>query len=262
MKFEARGISLCYTGCPVLDKVDFSLGAGELVGLIGPNGAGKTTLLRILAGLLQADSGEVALDGNPLHRISRRRLARTLAYLEQGAPAHWPLTVRRVIELGRFPHLGPWQSLTDEDQQLVEQAMKMADVDLLANRTVTTLSGGERLRVMLGRIFATRPQIIIADEPIAALDPYHQLHTMELLREHCQRGGSAVVVLHDLNMAARFCDRLVLLNLGHIVQDSSPEEMLASEHLASVYGITVDCIQHDKGLWVVPRDRVKWPQAD
>jgi iron complex transport system ATP-binding protein len=260
MKFEASGISLCYTDCPVLDNIDFSIGKGELVGLIGPNGAGKTTLLKILAGLQQADSGTVKLDDKPLHQIDRKQLARTLAYLEQGAVAHWPLTVRRVIELGRFPHLNPWQSLSEQDQQIVAQAMEMADVDLLKGRTVTTLSGGERLRVMLGRIFATQPEIIIADEPIAALDPYHQLHTMELLKEHCQRGGSAVVVLHDLNMAARFCDRLVLLNLGHIVQDSSPEEMLTSENLTSVYGISVECIRHDKGLWVVPRDRVKWPR--
>ncbi len=256
MKFEARGLHLSYGGCPVLDNVDFDLKEGELIGLIGPNGAGKTTLLKILAGLQAPQAGTVELNDTPIKQLNKKALAKTLAYLEQGAPAHWPLTVQRVIELGRLPHLNPWQSLGKADQAIIERAMVAAEVDMLRNRTVTTLSGGERLRVMLGRIFATEPQIILADEPIAALDPYHQLHTMELLKKHCQNGGSGVVVLHDLNMAARFCDRLVLINLGQVIQDSTPEALLSSDQLEKVYGIRAECIRSDHGLWVIPTERI------
>jgi iron complex transport system ATP-binding protein len=260
MKLQAKGISLSFNTCPVLDNVDFEINEGEMVGLIGPNGAGKTTLLKILADIQKPQQGELLLNDKPLHSINRKELAKQLAYLEQGAPAHWPLTVERVIQLGRMPHQNPWQSLTKADHDIVEQAMVTADVNLLRDRTVTTLSGGERLRVMLARIFATQPDIILADEPIAALDPYHQLQTMELLQQHCQQGGSCVVVLHDLNMAARFCDRLVLLNLGELVQDSSPEKLLSSDEIEKVYGIRAECIRNENGFWVIPKERIHWEE--
>jgi iron complex transport system ATP-binding protein len=258
MRLQAKGISLRYNTCPVLDNVDFEIGPGELVGLIGPNGAGKTTLLKILADLKKPESGTLLLNDQPFSALNKKELAQNLAYLEQDAPAHWPLTVERVVELGRLPYQNPWQSLTDQDREIIEQAMVTADVNLLRNRTVTTLSGGERLRVMLARIFATQPEMILADEPIAALDPYHQLHTMELLKQHCERGGSCVVVLHDLNMAARFCDRLALLNLGQLVQDSTPAELMSSKQLEKVYGIKAECIEGENGLYVIPTERVKW----
>lgn len=260
MKVQAKNISLRYNTCPVLDQVDFEIAEGELVGLIGPNGAGKTSLLKILAGIQQPDNGELLIDDTPLDEVNRKTLAKKMAYLEQGAPAYWPLTVQRVIELGRMPHQNPWQALTDEDHDIIEKAMVTADVHLLRNRTVTTLSGGERLRVMLARIFATQPNVILADEPIAALDPYHQLQTMELLKQHCKQGGSCVVVLHDLNMAARFCDRLALLNLGELVQDSHPEALLSSNNIEKVYGIRAECIRNDNGLWIIPKERIHWDE--
>ncbi|HET8711123.1 MAG TPA: ABC transporter ATP-binding protein [Spongiibacteraceae bacterium] len=236
----ARSVRVAIESRMLLDGVDAELRAGEMVGLIGPNGAGKTTLLRVLAKLLEPDDGSVTLDQIPLAQIPPAAFARRCAYLAQGAQAYWPLTVERVVALGRLPHLDWRQTLRAEDGTAIECAMVAAEVEHLRERTVTTLSGGERMRVLLARIFASQPQIILTDEPIAALDPYHQLHVMELLREHAhaQRQPRAVLaVLHDLNLAARFCDRLILVAHGHVVCEGAPREVLTAENLRSVYGV-------------------------
>jgi iron complex transport system ATP-binding protein len=253
---HGTNLSLHIKGRAILDNIDIGIGNGELVGLIGPNGAGKTSLLRVLANLQKPDSGQVQLDEQAIATIDRRQLARTLGYLEQGAPAHWPLQVRRLVELGRLPYLTPWQSLSSKDKQIVDLAMQQAEVVELAERTVNTLSGGERLRVLIARMFATEPTILLADEPIAALDPYHQLHTMELFRDHCQRGGSAVIVMHDLNMAARFCSRLVLLDKGKIFSEGAPRQVLQTATLAAVYGIETELVNNHSGFTVQANRRI------
>lgn len=253
---HGTNLSLHIKGRAILDNIDICIGNGELVGLIGPNGAGKTSLLRVLANLQKPDSGQVEIDEQAIATIERRQLARTLGYLEQGAPAHWPLQVRRLVELGRLPYLNPWQSLSEKDKQIVDLAMQQAEVVQLAERTVNTLSGGERLRVLIARMFATEPTILLADEPIAALDPYHQLHTMELFHDHCQRGGSAVIVMHDLNMAARFCSRLVLLDQGKIFAQGAPRQVLRAETLAAVYGIETELVNYRSGFTVQAHRRI------
>lgn len=256
MILTAENINLQYSGRPILTALNITINEGELVGLIGPNGAGKTSLLRILANLQQPDSGELKLNQQALNTIDKKRFAQTIGYMAQGAPVHWPLEVTRLVELGRLPHQAPWSRLNDSDQAIVQQAMELAEVTHLAGRIVSTLSGGERLRVLIARMFATEPNIILADEPIASLDPYHQIHTMELFRQHCERGGSAVIVMHDLNTAARFCHRLVLLHQGVIVSDGSPKKVLNAEQLKQVYGINVDILEHgDNGLTVIPKTR-------
>ncbi len=257
MILQARDISLQLGGNQILTSVDFDLSKGELVGLIGPNGAGKTSLLRVLANLQAFDNGELLLNDKPLRDTPRKQLAQQLGYLAQGAPAHWPLQVRRLVELGRLPHLSPWSKLSASDQQIIDKAMTLAEVTELSERIVTTLSGGEHLRVLIARMFATEPNIILADEPIAALDPYHQLHTMELLRDHCDRGGSGVVVMHDLNIAARFCHRLVMLHHGQVVIAGSPEQVLENDRLAAVYGIEAKLLRDKDGLLVIPARRLK-----
>ncbi|ARN74785.1 ABC transporter ATP-binding protein [Oceanicoccus sagamiensis] len=257
MKLQGNNLSLRFNGSDILNNVDITVDAGDFVGLIGPNGAGKTSLLRILANLQQPDSGTIRLDNNNLSSINRKQLAQTLGYLEQGAPAHWPLQVRRLVELGRLPYLSPWGQLSGKDKAIVDNAMAQAEVEHLSERIISTLSGGERLRVLIARMFATEPNIVLADEPIAALDPYHQLHTMELFREHCDRGGSAVVVMHDLNMAARFCDRLVLLNQGEVACEGSVATVLTEDNLASVYGIYAQLDQQSTaGITVIPTGRI------
>lgn len=247
---QASGLSFRYGEQPLLQEVSAGLAAGEVVGLIGPNGAGKTTLLKLLANLLIPQSGAIRWgDREPADMADRDR-ARYLAYLPQGAPAHWPLRVERVVELGRIPHRAWWQRLSLADQSAISQAMVLADVEPLRGRLVTTLSGGERTRVMLARVFATAPQVILADEPVASLDPFHQLQVMTSLREHAARGGSVLVVLHDLNLAARFCDRLVLLDGGRVVCEGPARDVLANPALAATYSVDVELVEDASGLWV------------
>lgn len=241
----------------ILKGVSLELGAGELVGLIGPNGAGKSTLLRLLMQIEQQTSGEILLDNKPIASVSRELRARRLAYLVQRARADWPLSVQKVVELGRIPHQNWWQGCSTADLQKVEQALYRTETVAYRNRLVNTLSGGEQTLVMLARILATEPQLIFADEPVAALDPYHQLHVMEILREHARDNGAAVVVLHDLSLAARFCDRLYLLNHGEIYCSGTPQQVLTDLHLAEVYGIraAIDC--NAVGVSVTPVARLK-----
>ena len=233
----------------ILKDVSLQLAPGEMLGLIGPNGAGKTTLLRCLAGLLSPESGGVSWEGRSLSVLGERQRSHALAYLAQGAPAHWPLSVERVVELGRIPHRAWWQSPGEEDAAAVKAAMHQAEVSHLGERIVTTLSGGERTRVLLARVFATQPRCILADEPVASLDPYHQLHVMELLRTHASGGRAVVVVLHDLELAARYCDRLILLSGGELVAQGDPRTVLAGPAVAESFGVELTLAERD-GLWV------------
>jgi ABC-type cobalamin/Fe3+-siderophores transport system ATPase subunit len=246
---RGEALSLSFGEAQILKQVSLGIEAGEIVGLIGPNGAGKTTLLKCLARLLEPSSGSVWLGDRVLAEVSERECSQAIAYLAQGAPAHWPLQVEKVVELGRIPHRAWWQALAASDTQAVEQAMALAEVTHLRQRVVTTLSGGERTRALLARVFATDPQIILADEPVASLDPYHQLHVMQLLQQHARK-GAVLVVLHDLNLAARFCDRLVLLDEGRVQLEGAPRDVLSSTAVQSAYGVEVQLLEQDGKLWV------------
>ncbi|MDH3536698.1 MAG: ABC transporter ATP-binding protein [Gammaproteobacteria bacterium] len=241
---------------PILDGIDFHVDAGELVGLIGPNGAGKSSLLRLLTGIVKPDRGEVYLDGEPLSEISAQQRARVLGYLVQGAEAHWPFSVEKVVGLGRLPYQKWWQRPGREDQLKIEQAMKKTETLAYRNRIVTTLSGGEQTLVMLARIFATENQLILADEPVAALDPYHQLHVMEILRQHASEQRAAIVVLHDLGLAARFCDRLYLLSHGRLDCSGAVGAVLTGDNIARVYGVDSRIECSAQGVSVTPLTRI------
>lgn len=263
---SAKQVSFARDGNVILDNADLTLSQGELVGLIGPNGAGKSSLLRMMAGLQQPDSGQIYLstanlstEKHPsklLSDFSGRERAQLLAYLPQQETPAWPLQVEHLVGLGRAPWHKPMSGKSERDKQAIERALDITELQSLRQRIVTTLSGGELQRTLLARVFAGEPKIILADEPIAALDPYHQLHMMELLAEHAQQGGAVLAALHDLSLAARFCSRLVLLHHGKIVADGQPIEVLTTENLEQVYGISayVDC--RDDGVVIIPRKRV------
>ena len=240
----------------ILADIDIEIARGEMIGLIGPNGAGKSSLLRLLTGVEAGSSGEVRFEGSPLARVDVNERARRMGYLVQGAKADWPVTVEQVVGLGRIPFQKWWQRETAEDRERIEQAMVRTETLAYRNRIVTTLSGGEQTLVMLARIFATGPDLIFADEPVAALDPYHQLHVMEILREHARDDRAAVIVLHDLGLAARFCDRLYLLNHGRLHCSGTVVEVLTPENIARVYGVDsrVDC--DARGVSVTPVARI------
>ncbi len=224
---------------------------GEVVGLIGPNGSGKSTLLKAAAGLIPPAAGMVRLNGNPLG--DRMALARQLAYLPQDPVCHWPLPVERVVELGLLPF-----SLSDAEQrERVERAMKAADVARFGGRTMDELSGGERARVFLARALVGDPVLLLVDEPGAGLDAYYQLQLMELLRQRAAAGKGVLVVLHDLTLAARFCDRMLLLHEGRLVASGLPETVLSGETLARVYGVTVHQGSHEGQAFVLPWRRCR-----
>jgi iron complex transport system ATP-binding protein len=254
MRIEAQGVTVHANGKALLHKIDLMLAPGHVVGVIGPNGAGKTTLLRVLANVCPPDGGRVLYDGATA-QLGHKTLARHLAYLAQGTAVYWPLTVERLVGLGRLPYRHLWRHDASEDYRAITAALRATETESLRHRTLETLSGGERMRVLLARALAVEAAALIADEPIAALDPYHQLQVMEVLRETAHRGTLVVVVLHNLTLAARFCDRLVLLDAGCIVADGAPDVVLSAANLTRVYRVTMVCDTHDGALYVVPWTR-------
>lgn len=251
-RLEATGVSVTLGGNRILSSIDVSLEGGCLIGFIGPNGAGKTTLLKSLAGLIDPAAGEIRLDGAPLASLPRRARARAIGYLPQTSSAAWPLPVRDIVALGRLPFRRPFGGLDDADQSAVDAALRATGTGDLANRKVNTLSGGERARVLLARALAGKPRILLADEPVAGLDPYHRLEAIEHFRGLADAGTTVVVVLHDLTLAARFCDRLVMLNGGRIVNDNAPGDVLTPEGLSAVYKISALTGLQDGERWFIP----------
>lgn len=227
-----------YGARKALDDVTASIGKGAVTGLIGPNGAGKTTLLRVALGFLKAQSGEVRVLGNPLAQWPREGLARAMAYLPQTGDAHWPILARRLVSLGRMPHRNALAPLSAEDESAVDDALDRCDARDFSTRRMDELSAGERARVLLARALATQAPILLVDEPAAHLDPAHQLQLMELLREEARRGVAVIVTLHDLSLASRFCDRLVVLKSGRVIAQGPPNEALSDATLAESFGIS------------------------
>jgi iron complex transport system ATP-binding protein len=233
----ADTLSVALRGRLVLEGIDLTLAPGRLVGLIGPNGAGKSTLARALLGLVPVSAGAVRIDGATPDVLGPRATARRVAYLPQGQDIHWPVSVERLVGLGRLPHLAPFSRPGAADRAAVAAALEETGTAHLAARTAMELSGGERVRVMLARALATGAPALIADEPLASLDPGHQIDVMTLLAARATAGATMVVVLHDLSVAARFCDRLVLLDRGRLVADGAPGDVLTDARLAQVYGV-------------------------
>ena len=227
-----------------LESVSMEAPAGGCTAVLGPNGSGKSTLLRILLGTLAADAGTAEFDGRPLAAWSRPELARAVGVVPQGEEAAFPIAVRDLVAMGRYPHLGPWRREGAADRRAVEEAMRRCDVAGLAARPVANLSGGERQRARVARALAQEPRALALDEPTAALDVGHEMAIWELLRDLGRAGTTVLVVTHNLNLAARYADRLVLLDRGAVAASGTPAQVLARETVERVYGWPVRVVPH------------------
>jgi iron complex transport system ATP-binding protein len=234
----ASGIGVRLGGRPILHGLDAVFRSGEVTAIVGPNGAGKSTFLACLAALRRPGAGEVRLDDAPLAAMPPRLRARRIGFIPQTPEIAWAVEARILVGLGRTPFIGA-RGLSAEDARAIDAAMAAAGVESLAERDVSTLSGGERARVLIARALAGDPEWLLADEPLAGLDPGHQLDAADLFRRLAHDEGRGVILtLHDLSVAARMADRVLVLAEGRLIADGPPAQALAPEVLARAYGIS------------------------
>ena len=256
MTLAATALSVRYSRFVALHETDLRFMPGDYVALLGPNGAGKTTLIRALGGLAES-AGEVSWNGESLKNLDRKRRARTIAYLPQSPVLPWPLTVRDLASLGRLPHRRNASAFGAEDHEAIDRALQTTGMSHLADRRMDQLSGGEKMRAHIARTLAVEAPVILVDEPLAGLDPEHQLLVMQKLAELAHAGRIVVVVMHDLALTARFCTRTVLLNAGKVVADGAPESDLTGDTLEPVYRVRIHRSRHEGELLVVPWQRTE-----
>jgi iron complex transport system ATP-binding protein len=248
----AQGVCVTLAGRRVLNDISLSLSSGHLVALVGPNGAGKTTLLRALAGLVPSD-GVIHVGGEALSSLSLRERARRFGYLPQGHIAYWPLPAHDIVALGRYPHGATDPArLSPGDAEAVLRAMQATDAVEFAERRVTELSGGERSRVALARVLAVEAPVILADEPTSSLDPRHQIDVMKNLRSAADTGTLVIVVTHDLGLAARFADTILVLSEGRLVSQGAASEALSEQVMAEVFRISAYRAEYQREAIIVP----------
>lgn len=243
--FDLSEVSFAVPGRQVLAPLTLSLPAGKMIGLIGHNGSGKSTLLKLLARQEVPSGGAVRFEGRTLSQWGHRPFARKVAYLPQQTPPAQGLLVRELVALGRYPWHGALGRFGATDRAKVAEAMTLTGLEPLAERMVDTLSGGERQRAFIAMLVAQDAGCLLLDEPISALDIAHQMEVLSLVhRLAAERGLGVLVVLHDVNMAARFCDEIIALRAGHLIARGTPGEIMAPEPLQAIYGIAMDVLPH------------------
>lgn len=246
----AENLTVRRGGRAILDDVSARFEGGGLVAVIGANGAGKSTLLAVLAGLLKPDAGTIDLDGEPLDRIKGGALARRRAFLPQNPRAEWPISVERLVMLGLTPSLPAFGELPSDLKPSLDRAIADCDLEAHRDQPVTTLSGGELARAMLARALVGQPEILIADEPMAGLDPRHVLDSMTRLRALAQAGRMVIASVHDLTLAARFAGRILVLHQGRILADGPPADVLTPEILRRAFGVEARLHGEGQGVYL------------
>ena len=237
---EVRDLICGYGDAPVLNGVSFRVSQGEMLGVIGPNGCGKTTLLRAVSGVLRWAGGEALLDGEPIDRVPRKTLARTVACVSQDIVVDFSFDVREIVAMGRTPYISRFGWESARDREVVERSMALADVAHLAERPITDLSGGERQRAFIAMALAQEPRLLLLDEPTSHLDINHQIAVLNIVRDlNLKHGVTVVMVSHDLNLAAEYCDRLLIMRGGEVASLGRPDEVLTEENIRRVYGAEV-----------------------
>ncbi|HSJ24126.1 MAG TPA: ABC transporter ATP-binding protein [Longimicrobiales bacterium] len=252
--FDARSVSFRYPGADTdaVHDVSLRVAPGEFVALLGPNGSGKSTLLRLLLGALRPGAGTIAFEGRPLHDWPREQLARRVGVVTQSEEMPFPVTVRELVAMGRYPHLGAWRTESDHDREAIRRALEWCEVAGFMHRSVLELSGGERQRVRLARALAQEASTLVLDEPTAALDMAHEMALFEMMARLADAGVTIVAVTHNINIAARYAHRLVLMDSGGTAADGVPDDVLTRSTIESVYHWPVVIRQDDSAPQVVP----------
>ena len=248
-------VSFAYEIHPVVNAISLSIKNGEFVGVIGPNGSGKSTLLKLISGILHPDQGKVAFKGKNIESIKRRELAQSLAWIPQESHLAFPYQAIEVVLMGRHPYLSPLAFEGEEDIFIAERAMELTDTRQFSSRLLTEISGGEKQRVMLASAMTQEPEVMILDEPTSALDIKYQIEILNILKQlREERKLTLVLAMHDLHLASKFCQRLILLDEGKMVCEGKPEEVLKKSILERVYGIRVKIFtdQDDGSLIICP----------
>jgi iron complex transport system ATP-binding protein len=242
---QTQGVDFSYYDGLVLRDVNLTLNHGELVGLLGPNGSGKTTLLKILSGLLPPKRGRVILDGHDIQRMKQRQIARRVAVVPQEMDVPFGFTAYEMVMLGRTPHVRPLVGARPTDRQVVADRMRLTRTEDVADRPFDELSGGEKQRVIVAMALAQEPEVLLLDEPVVHLDISHQIDVLELIGDlNRKRGLTVLATMHDLNLAALYFDRLILLDHGQVVAEGSPAQVLREERIRQVFGATVQVQRH------------------
>ena len=235
IKFE--NLSSGYGPCDVVQSVSAKANPGELIALIGPNGCGKSTLLKTLCGIITPTSGTIKIGGQNLSNLSLKIRARQISYLAQSREALPSMSVEEIVRLGRAPYRGSLGKISPEGEASIASSLSRTQSDVFKSRRFDSLSGGEQARVLLARALTVEASTLLADEPIAALDPFYQLSMMEILKAEATSGKTVITALHDLSLAAQFADRIWMMNQGKIIANGSPEDVLNAENLKTVFGI-------------------------
>ena len=244
--WRCEGVTFAYPESvrPAISDLSLEIPSGACTAVLGPNGSGKSTLLRLLLGTLAPAGGRIHLGERSLGAWTRDELARQVGVVPQGEEAVFPMTVREMVTMGRYPHLGPWRRAGDADRRAVDEAMRRCDVHTLAARDIGTLSGGERQRARVARALAQQAPTLALDEPTAALDVAHEMAIFELLHDLGHAGKTVLLITHNLNLAARYADRLVLLEGGRLAAVGTPAQVLTRETVERVYGWPVEIVPH------------------
>ena len=238
MRFETTDLVIKYPGQnrPALNGVNMSAPSGNFYAVLGPNGSGKSTLMKGLLGIAKADQGRVLIAERNVSNWDRKALARVIGVVSQSETVSFPITVREMVGMGRYPHLGPLEGEGSEDKVAVHEALEVCDVTHLVNRDLSTLSGGELQRVRIARALAQEPMALVLDEPTSSLDIKHAMEILELLKQSVASGLTVILTTHGLDLAARFSDRMLLLSEGQVAAEGTPDEVVNEEKLADVYG--------------------------
>ena len=237
---DIKNLNFSYGNSAVLKDINFLAKPGEFISIIGPNGAGKSTLIKLMDGILSSDSSTILLDSKPISSFSRRELAQKIAYLPQESKFAFSFTVKDVVMMGRFPYLRGVHTYSASDIQIVREMMVLMEIDQFAERNFNELSGGEKQRVLIASALAQQPKIILLDEPTSALDLHHQIAIYHILKKLQQEQNlTIVVVTHDINLAAQYCDRVTLMGNGKIIRDGEPKNVLQFNLLQETFGVKV-----------------------